>query len=311
MLATIDSKSGKTKENKRWIIKVTKSNLVVLFAFYVALSPVFGMGLYNHLLFFPARESYDLTEIFAKIQSATHSKKTDVIISSGKEKLNGWLFRKSDAKKIILVSHGNGGEIAHRLLLVSPMLYANASVLLYDYEGYGRSTGQPSVAALKQDGLAAYDYVHNELHYAPEDIIVYGESLGSGVTTYIAENRKVAAIIIQSGFSSLTSAAKDRLFWLNFYLPIAFAAIEMDNVAYLRGSHPPLLLMHGDKDVVLPIKNGYKMLAEAREPKKFVKFDGCGHNDICVSRLYAPCIAQFISSLPSTAPESSVQPGKI
>lgn len=298
MNATIDSNTSKPEEKMRWSAKVTKSNLVTLLVCYVALSPVFGMGLYNHLLFFPFKENYDLKEVFAKIETATNSKKSDVTIASGKEKLNGWLFKKSGAKKIILVSHGNGGEIAHRLLLVSPMLFANASVLLYDYEGYGRSTGQPSVAALKQDGLAAYDYVANELHYTPDNIVVFGESLGSGVTTYIAEHRKVAAVIIQSGFSSLSSAAKDRIFWLNFYPPVAFDGVEMDNLAYLRGAHPPVLLMHGDKDTVLPIKNGYKMLAEASDPKRFVKFDGCGHNDVCVAKNFAPSLTQFISELP-------------
>ncbi len=97
-----------------------------------------------------------------------------------------------------------------------------------------------------------YDYVRSVLHYEPKDIIVYGESLGGGVTTYIAEKRPVGAIVIQSGFSSLTDAAKDRLPWLHLYPKIAFAQIEMDNAAYLHGPHAPLLLVHGDKDTTLP-----------------------------------------------------------
>lgn len=277
---------------------ISKFDAAKLLLLYLALSPVFGMWLYNHLLFFPFTNVIDTAPIYKKIEAQTNSKKFDVTIPSGTQKLNGLLFKKAQSKKIIIVSHGNGGDIVNRVFLLAPLLLANASVLLYDYEGYGLSTGTPSVQALKQDGLAAYDYAHNELHYAPENIVLYGESLGSGVATHVAQNRKIAAIIIQSGFSSLSDAAKDRLVWLNLYPPICFNAIEMDNVGYLRGPHPPLLLMHGDSDVVLPIKHAYKSFASASEPKQFVKFDGCNHNDVSVAKAFAPCIAQFMSGLP-------------
>lgn len=279
-------------------LRPSKFDIAKLLLLYLLLSPGIGMALYKHLLFVPFSNAPDMTAIYTKIENSTKSKRTDITISSGTQQLNGMLWKKSGASKIFIVNHGNGGDIANRVLLLAPLLCCNASVLLYDYEGYGKSTGEPSVPAVKQDGLAAYDYVHNVLHYEPKDIVLYGESLGSGVATYIAENRKAAAIIIQSGFSSLSDAAKDRLMWLKLYPPFCFNGVEMDNVAYLHGPHPPLLLMHGDADVVLPIKHAYKSFAGASEPKKFVKFDGSGHNDICLSTAFQPCIAQFMNSLP-------------
>ncbi len=293
--------SEKPKEKVRWRVTVTKFDLVKLLILYVALSPLCAMGLYNYLIFFPFKEHMDLTQIVSKIESAQNAKKSDVTISSGNgEKLDAWLFKKNGAKKIIIVNHGNGGNIDHRIVLVAPLLAANCSVLLYDYEGYGSSTGTPTIPHIKQDGLAVYDYVRNVLHYEPKDIILCGESLGCGVTTYIAQNRPAAAIIQQSGFASLTMAAKDRLFWLNMYPAIAFQTIEMDNAGYLHGAHPPLLILHGDQDMVIPIKHAYKTFAEASEPKKLVVIKGAGHNDIATlnPKLFAEPISEFVNKLP-------------
>ncbi|MBS1956664.1 MAG: alpha/beta hydrolase [Cyanobacteria bacterium SZAS-4] len=301
MLTKLKSSSEKPKQKVRWRMTVTKFDLVKLFILYIALSPICAMGLYNYLVFFPFKDHMDIHEIVAKIESAENAKRTDVTIPSGNgQKLDGWLFQKKDAKKIIIVSHGNGGNIDHRIVLIAPLLEANCSVLLYDYEGYGSSTGEATIPAIKQDGLAVYDYVRNVMHYQPKDIIVYGESLGGGVTTYIAKNRPVGAIILQSAFASLTMAAKDRLFWLNLYPAIAFSGIEMDNAGYLHAPHPPVLLLHGDQDVVVPIKHGYKNFAEASEPKKLVVLKGCNHNDVSTvnPKAFAEPLAQFVKELP-------------
>ncbi len=300
MITKMKTSSDKPKEKVRWRMTVTKFDVVKLFILYMLLSPLCAMGLYNQLIFFPFKDKYDLTALITKIESAMNARKIDVTIASGKEKLSAWYFKKTNAKKIFIVSHGNGGNNAHRLVLMAPLLSAGASVLLYDYEGYGESTGTPTIPAIKQDGLAVYDYVRNVLHYEPKDIIVYGESLGGGVTTYIAEKRPVSGIVIQSGFSSLTDAAKDRLPWLHLYPKFAFDGIEMDNAAYLHGTHAPLLLIHGDKDVTLPIKHAYKTFAEASEPKKFVTIEGAGHNDLATfnPKLFATSLSKLVSGNP-------------
>lgn len=272
--------------------------LVMLIVLYVALAPVFAMGLYNHLIFLPYREQQDLTPYFPKVESLTNSKMSYLTIPSGHAKLNAWYFKKTGANKITIVNHGNGGEIAQRLILCVPILSANSSVLLYDYEGFGKSTGEPSIPAVRRDGLAVYDYVRNVLHYAPEDIVVYGESLGSAVSTYIAQNRKVSGIIIQSGFDSLSSVAKDQVLLLNLYPDSVLSNLEMDNTAYFRGKHPPLLFVHGDADTDVQIKHAYKSFEIASEPKKFVKCEGAGHHDIYTHKLMTPTLVEFMKSLP-------------
>ncbi|HEY9678555.1 MAG TPA: alpha/beta hydrolase [Drouetiella sp.] len=277
--------------------------VVQVLAIYAVLSPILGMQIYNRLLFIPSpgHNTDSIKDVFTKIESATHSKFSKrTIISGTNAKLDAWYFEKKDVPKLFIISHGNGGSIANRIPLIPDLLFAGGSVLMYDYQGYGFSTGEPSVAALKQDGLAAYDYARNVLHYEPKDIILYGESLGSGVTTYIAENRPVAGIVIQSGFSSLSRAAQDRLLWLRVYPKIAFKDVEFDNEAYLRGKHAPLLWVHGEIDQTLPITHAEETIAAATEPKKLVVFKGAGHNDIPLlnPKLFATTIGDFVRTLP-------------
>jgi len=276
-------------------------DFIFLAVFYVFLSPLLGMPFYNKLLFFPFDSSEDVSGVLNQLETQTHAKRFVVNIATASgQTLNGWYFKAPGASKVFVVSHGNGGNIKHRILLSYLLLKCGANVLVYDYEGFGSSTGAPSVSAIKEDGLAAYDYAHKQLGYKPEDIIAYGESLGSGVASYIAQNRKVAGVVFQSGFSSLSSAAKTRLPWMNLYPPIAFANIEMDNLSYVRGPHPPVLLVHGADDVVLPVWHSDTMFAQASQPTKYVKIKGAGHNDAISldARLFATTMQSFVQSLP-------------
>ncbi len=154
MITKMKTSSDKPKEKVRRRLVVTKFDVIKLLILYVLLSPLCAMGLYNQLVFFPFKDKYDVSAVVAKIESAMDAKKIDVTIPSGNEKLDAWYFKKANAKKIYIVSHGNGGNNAHRLVLLSPLLSTGASVLLYDYEGYGASTGTPTIPAIKQDGLA-------------------------------------------------------------------------------------------------------------------------------------------------------------
>lgn len=210
------------------------------------------------------------------------------------------VFQKTECEKVILISHGNGGNINYRLSLALTLLGCGASVIMYDYEGYGQSTGEPSVPAIKRDGLAAYDYVKNNLHYQPKDIVLYGESLGSGVTVNIAAHRPAGGVIIQSGFASLSSAARERLPWIWIYPDFTLANFEMDNVAYLRGVHAPVLIIHGTEDLTLPVHHADTMFAEATEPKQFLRIKKAGHNNthLLDAKLFTNAVTHFVATLP-------------
>jgi hypothetical protein len=298
---SISSPASKSKAKKKFSFrKVAMVDAVFLLAAYVLLSPVVGMPLYNKLVFFPFDQGEDVSVFIQQIQQQTGGKRTVLAINTPSgERLDGWYFKKEGAKKLVILSHGNGGNNKHRLLTSMILLKCDANVLVYDYRGFGKSTGSPTVPGIKEDGLAVYDYATRELGYKPQDIVVYGESLGCGVAAYIASHRQVGGVILQSGFSSLSSAAKSRLPWMWLYPQMAFNNIEMDNLSYVRGQHPPLLLVHGDQDAILPVSNSDTMFAQATQPTKYVKIKGAGHNDAVNFdvHLFATSVQSFIQSL--------------
>ncbi|CAN5472051.1 alpha/beta hydrolase [soil metagenome] len=190
------------------------------------------------------------------------------------------LLVEKPSNKIILVSHGNAGNIGHRVGLSSLLVNSGASVLLYDYQGFGESDGNATCANALSDGLTAYDYVVNNLHYKPENIIIYGESVGCGVTTHIMKNRKAGKVILQSGFTSLLNAARDKLFFLWVLPPNLVPEPNFDNLAAVQEAHPPILFIHGDKDTILPVSYCETMYSKALAPKQIYICHGEGHNDI-------------------------------
>ncbi len=198
----------------------------------------------------------------------------------GEGNLSACLVEKPGSDKLILVSHGNAGNLGHRLGLASLLVSSGASVLLYDYQGYGESNGGATCNNLLADGLTTFDYAVNDLHYKPENIIIYGESVGCGVTTHIMENRKAGKVILQSGFTSLSNAARDKLFFL-WVLPATLTPEpNFDNLRAVQKPHPPLLVIHGDKDQILPLSYSQTMFEKALPPKEMYICYGEGHNDI-------------------------------
>lgn len=239
-----------------------------------------AMPLYRLMIFHPDRTDYSTT-LAGPFQQLKSVLKVDVrqiwVKTPNGQKLHGYYFQKPDAERLFLVCSGNGGNIAHRSVLAANLLICNGSVLLFDYEGYGQSEGTPSCTGIVHDGLSAYDYAVNELAIAPEKIIVYGESLGCAVASQVSKRRMVAAVILQSAFTSLIEAGRERLPWLRTYPDSWFANDNLDNVSVFKQPHAPLLLIHGSNDPILNKENSEQIYAQAVEPKKLVIIKDLGH----------------------------------
>lgn len=219
-------------------------------------------------------------------------------ITSGKH-LHGWYFANPGAKETVLYSHGNSDNLTYYLRFVGLLLNSGTSVFIYDYEGYGKSEGGPSLAGICRDGIAAYDYLKTERHLRPNQIIIFGQSLGTGVSCFIASKRPAAGIILQSGFSSLSKLAEE------FYPPLALYPScllfnqGLDNLAVLEKPHAPLLLLHGMKDDLIPVAHSEEMFKCARGPKMFSCLPHATHDDGWAqdSSLYKASVRRFLSSL--------------
>ncbi len=299
-----ETKLKKTKPNKFHWKEIIKA-VVQLYFLYVAL------GLLLLFVFKDAAVLHPMYDVswkpqLSKLDQLFKTKSREIKIPLPKlskdigfekpETLAALLVEKP-SDKVILVSHGNAGNIGHLVGLASLLVNSGASVFLYDYQGFGESGGSATCSHALSDGLTAYDYVVNTLHYKPENIIVYGESVGCGVTTNIMKNRKVGKVILQSGFPSLLQAARDKLFFLWVLPPNLVPEPNFDNLSAVQEAHPPILFMHGDKDTILPFSYCETMYSKALAPKQMYTCHGEGHNDIGLVNAagYVGAVKQFVN----------------
>lgn len=287
---------------KIWTKQYWQIEAVKMTALWLLLSPLVAMPFYTHIIFFPDKTDYskDVAAPLAQLRQENKVTAEDVYFkTTDGQRLHGMYFAYPGTKKVVLVCHGNAGNIAHRVVLAQALIVSKVNVLLFDYQGYGSSEGSPSIKGIVSDSVAAYDYLHKERHVDPTNLVVYGESIGSGAAAQLAQQRPVGGIIIQSGFSSLVSAGKDHIFFLNFY-PDSWFPENLDNVAAFQKPHAPLLIIHGKEDHVLAFHNAEKLYAGACEPKRLVAVDKLGHSvERSDMKEFSEPITKFLQTLPT------------
>lgn len=175
--------------------------------------------------------------------------------------LHGWRFEPTGAElPVLLVCHGNAGNISHRLEWLVPMLKRGWGAVLFDYRGYGLSSGKPSEQGLYHDCEAVYNYLTDELEIAPGRIVVFGRSLGGAPAAWLAARKPVGRLVLEGSFPSAAAMAR-RLFG---FLPLHYAGRYRWPVAQnLRRVGAPVLVIHGTQDSVVPYALGEKLAASA------------------------------------------------
>jgi fermentation-respiration switch protein FrsA (DUF1100 family) len=281
---------------KSFTAKQISIDLLKLYFLYLALSCLIVYGLKNNLALMPLKGA--IWPVQLRLFSLTFKSMPRVvnIQAADRSSLSAVYFGNEKSDKVILVSHGNAGNLGSRMVLAGNLFAAGSSVLLYDYRGFGASGGLAKLDNLVADGLSAYDYLQNNLGYKNEQIILYGESIGCGVTAQIMQKRHPAAVILQSAFTSLPRAARDRYFFL-WTLPDGFMPEpKFDTLAACQKEHPPLLLIHGSEDNVLSIANAQEIYVQAKEPKELFIIKGASHCDIYdqENKALAEKLRQFI-----------------
>ncbi len=214
-------------------------------------------------------------------------------------KMHAWLFKKPGADKLMIVNHGAGGNLIGRSYIAVRAAKAGCSSLLYDYRGYGQSTGTFNLDTILEDGLTVYDYARKDLGYSADDIIECGESIGSAVAAQTAAARPCAGLLILCGVSRLPVAVKHIFpaFWI--FPDSCFAETKIDNPSTMKSIHVPVLFVHGKRDEQVPYQSSETNFAAAAEPKKIVLLPGCGHDDLgrYDSEMFQKSIDEFVQSL--------------
>jgi fermentation-respiration switch protein FrsA (DUF1100 family) len=154
---------------------------------------------------------------------------------------------------------------------------------MVSYRGYSGSTGTPTEAGLREDARAAYAWVAERVE--PRHVVLYGESLGSGVAVRLASERPVGGVILEAPYTSTADIAK-LTYWfvpVDLLMRDQFRSIDLiDNI------NAPLLVLHGERDGLIPIRLGQKLYDTATEPKRFVRLPGVSHVDVLEGGGLAP-----------------------
>lgn len=191
-------------------------------------------------------------------------------------RLHGWIFPLEGKSPIILFCHGNAGNISHRLDNVRLLLDHGLQVFIFDYRGYGKSTGTPSETGLYTDGLAAYDYLVVERGVVPDQIVLFGRSIGAAVAIDMALKKRAGGLIIESAFTSTRDMAKSMALFrlISYFLPPHY-----NMLAKISRVDVPKLIVHAERDEIVPFSMGQRLFEAAKTPKYFYPLKRAGHND--------------------------------
>ena len=188
------------------------------------------------------------------------------------------------------------GNVIHRLENLAELYRAGLSVFIFDYRGYGRSSGKPSEEGLYQDALAAYTYLTVTRGIHPERLILFGRSLGASVSGEVASRKPAAGLILESPFPSIAAMARAHYAGLpmHWLLSGRFPLNER-----LQRVTMPVLVIHGDRDDIVPIALGREVFDAARDPKSLYVIEGADHNDTyrVGGRAYFQRLKQFIQEV--------------
>jgi fermentation-respiration switch protein FrsA (DUF1100 family) len=211
------------------------------------------------------------------------------------ETLVGWYVGSDKSDKVILFCHGNAGNISHRLDSIRIFHELGLSVFIFDYRGYGQSTGKPSERGTYLDAEAAWDYLTRERGIDPSRIILFGRSLGASVAAWLARDRPAGGLIMESAMTSLTDIGAK----IYPFLPVRLMSrFRYPTIEYIRQVRCPVLVIHSPDDELMPFGHGERLFAAANEPKRFLRISG-GHNEgfLQSSSVYTDGLKKYISSL--------------
>lgn len=195
-------------------------------------------------------------------------------IAADGTQLDGWWIPANRPRGTVVYCHGNAGNIGRSAHIAPEFFKRGFNLLLWDYRGYGRSTGRPSEQGLYADACAAFDAAEAMSGKLP--ILIYGNSLGGAVAIQLATERPAAALIVQGAFASAADIAKRRYPNIPLDRVLSVAYDSAAKVGRLPGL--PKLFGHSLRDEVIPFQSGRILHAAAAAPKTFVLLEG-GHND--------------------------------
>jgi fermentation-respiration switch protein FrsA (DUF1100 family) len=257
-----------------------------------------AVGLYvlqPRMVFLPSRALMDTPADWGLAYEDTWLRTDDGI------RLHAWYLPRPGARQVLLFFHGNAGNISHRRESLEIFHRLGLAVLIPDYRGYGQSDGRPSEAGLYRDAAAAWDYLVKRRGIAPDEIVIFGRSLGGAVAARLAAEVQPGALILESTFSSARDLAQTLNPLLSRTTVLRFRFDTSKAVAAVRC---PVLVLHSRDDEIIPYALGRKVYDAARQPKAFQALRGDHNQGFLLSQpSYEQGLATFLARLTGASSE--------
>jgi uncharacterized protein len=242
----------------------------------------------NSLLYFPARD-VERTPADAGLQF----RDIELTAEDGARLHGWWVPALAPSAGHVLFCHGNAGNVGDRVADAGLLATAGVDVLLFDYRGYGRSSGRPTEHGTYRDARAAWRALREQPGVDMSRVIYLGESLGGAVALELALELPPAGLVLQTAFTSVRDLAR-----LHYpYIPAPLVPDAYPSLARIAHLKAPLLVIHGERDEIVPPSHGDALFAAAPAPKRMHVVRGAGHNDL-VGRMgedYARLIAEWVT----------------
>jgi pimeloyl-ACP methyl ester carboxylesterase len=233
----------------------------------ICLAAYFGNRLF---MYFP-----DPTRVTPSDAGLTNVREVEIDAADGVT-LVAWYAPAEEGKQTILYFHGNGANAANRVLKIATIRESGFGLFYLNNRGYGGSGGKPTERDNVADAIAAYDRLR-KLGVPDGKIVAYGESLGSGQAVRLATARPVAAVVLEAPLTSTIDVARTIYFWL----PLGFLISDKyDNEHNIRSIRAPVLVLHGERDAVIPVEMGLRVYRAANAPKRIELFPNGAHDDL-------------------------------
>ena len=262
-----------------------KRKMLNLLLFVLFIYSAFALYIFffaNGMIFLPPETSYEHQP--AKDSSAIN------ILTGDANVIAARYLHNPKSNYTILYSHGNASDIGTVSEVLQALYDAGFSVLTYDYPGYGYSSGKPTELGAYNAAEVAYSYLTDSLDVPPKKIILHGQSLGGGISTYLAAKKPVAGLILESTFATA------------FQVRVPFRILPFEkfpSIRRIRNIDCPLLLIHGTDDKTIPFSHSEELLAAAAEPKRLVAIAQADHNNVLWTdkETYLNAIREFANGL--------------
>ncbi|OKH33499.1 alpha/beta hydrolase [[Phormidium ambiguum] IAM M-71] len=228
-----------------------------LFFIYACLC-IYAYFFTDRIIFLPQPSTYQDNDRILKLTTKDGAKISAVYLPN------------PQAKFTILYSHGNAEDLGEIQFVLEELRNLGFAVFSYDYRGYGTSQGKPTETTTYKDIDAAYNYLTQKLGVNPENIILYGRSVGGGPSVDLASRKLVGGLILENTFVSTFRVATQ--------IPIV-PFDKFNNIAKIQKVRSPILIMYGKADRVIPFWHGEKLFATANEPKQVLVIENGGHDD--------------------------------